>query len=75
MVAVVIELTFVPCQQLRYALLVYSQRNHKSRGFCYPVLLSSCDILHGWFKEFRGRRLLQRRLTELHYLYKDIEYL
>ena len=38
-------------------------RNHKGKGFCYSVLLSSCDIWHRWFKEFQGRRLLQRRLT------------
>ena len=44
-------------------LLVYSWGNDKSRGFCYPVLLSSCDIGHRWFKEFHGRRLLQRRLA------------
>ena len=42
-VVIVIELAFVPFQQLRHCLLVYFWGNHKSRGFCYPVLLSSCD--------------------------------
>ena len=58
-VVVVIELVFVPFQQPRHCLLVYFWGSHKSRSFCYPVLLSSCDssvkkffprrIFYGWF--------------------------
>ena len=43
-VVIVIELAFVPFQQPRHCLLVYFGGNHKSRRFCYPVLLFSCDI-------------------------------
>ena len=42
-IVIVIELTFVPFQQLRHSLLVHSWGNRKSREFCDPVLLSSCD--------------------------------
>ena len=42
-VVVVIELAFVTFQQSRHCLLEYFWGNHKSRGFCYPVLLSSCE--------------------------------
>ena len=46
-VAVVIELTFVLFQQPCHCLLVYSWGKHKSRGFHYPVLLSSRNIRFG----------------------------
>ena len=43
-VVAIIDLTFVPFQQLSHCFLVHFGGSHGSRGFYYPVLLSSCNV-------------------------------
>ena len=52
--AVVIEFTFVAFQLPGRFLLVYSCKNHESRGFCYPVATSTMPVDKSIFRSIVG---------------------
>ena len=52
--AVVIEFTFVAFQLPGRFLLVYSCKNHESRGFCYPVVTSTTPMDKSIFRSIVG---------------------
>ena len=52
--AVVIEFTFVAFQLPGRFLLVYSCKNHQSRGFCYPVVTSTTPMDKSIFRSIVG---------------------
>ena len=74
-VAAVIELTLVPFQQQHHCLLVFSWGNHKSRGFCYPVLCRSVATFGTADWKSSVRRTLPQIASELQNLHIDIGYL